>query len=104
MKNNKKEQICNQNTQDPDFYEAAYQRIKNKITLKYQGICESELRRMTMAEIRRNLRFHIPLEDIDMHNYRKWTVGKRMEWLYDLQMFVFKTLGKNTIKELRGIR
>lgn len=28
MKNDKREQICNQNTQDPDFYEAAYQKIK----------------------------------------------------------------------------
>lgn len=93
---------CNQWTKHPDYYEAAYQKIYNKIASRYLGIRLSELRRMTLAEIRRGLKLHIPLEDIDIYNFRKWSPVKRLEWLEDLQMFASKTLGKREIKKLCG--
>ena len=63
----------------PDYYEVAYQKIKNRITAKNRGIHLSELRRMTLAEIRRRLKFHISLEDINTYNFRKWSAQRKLE-------------------------
>lgn len=93
---------CNRWREHPDYYEAAYQKIYNKIASKCRGIRLSEIRRMTLAEIRQRLRLHIPLEDVDNYNVREWSPTKRLEWLEDLQMFASKTLGIREIKKLRG--
>ena len=85
-----------------DYYEAAYQKIYRRISSRYRGIRLSELPRMTLVEIRRRLKLHITLEDIDIYNYRNWSSAKRLEWLEDLQIFAAKTLGKSEIKKLRG--
>ena len=89
---------------DIDLYEYAYQIVVKSIKKKYPNINKSDLRRMTIEKIRRQLRLHITLEDVDSRDFRNWQVEKRLEWLEDLQMFVYKTLGKKRYLALRGIK
>ena len=84
-----------------DLYECAYQIVAKKIMRNVPYLSKSDLRRMTIEEIRRQLKFHITLEDVDSTKFRNWTVEKRLLWLQDLQEFVYKTLGKKKYLSLR---
>lgn len=87
-----------------DLYEYAYQTISKQIVKNNPYIDKSGLRRMTIEEIRRKLRFRIAFEDVDSNDFRKWSAAKKLNWLQDLQEFVCKTLGKRRYIQLRDRR
>ena len=87
-----------------DLYDCAYQVVYNGLKKKKIAFNESDLRRRTIEEIRRRLRFRIALEDIDSADFYKWPAEKKLNWLQDLQEFVSKTLGKRRYIQLRDRR
>ena len=89
---------------DVDLYEYAYQVISEAIVKNNPGIWKSDLRRMTIEEIRRKLKHRIALEDVDSCDFRNWPAEKKLDWLQDLNEFVYKTIGKSKYMELRGFK
>lgn len=87
-----------------DLYEYAYQVIAKSIEKRDPSFQKSDLRRMTIEAIRRKLKHGITLEDVDSYDFRNWSAEKKLNWLQDLNEFVYKTLGKKKCMELREFK
>ena len=88
-------------TREVDLYEYAYQAISKKILRENPYLNKSDLRRMTIEEIRRQLKMGIAFEDVDSRKFYTWSAAKKLNWLQDLNEFVYKTLGKKKYLSLR---